>query len=117
MENVANLERHNGGKTWARIVRQMESLGYAVDAKVLSPHRYGVPQIRERLLIVASRLGLEHFAWPEPHDSPVSIRTVLDKKPKGARKLSKLVVERLPHGASGARYAGLATVMAVTAVV
>jgi DNA (cytosine-5)-methyltransferase 1 len=69
MENVANLERHDGGKTWAEMVRQMEALGYTVDAKVLSPHRFEIPQIRERLFIVGSRRGLDHFEWPTPDDT------------------------------------------------
>lgn len=92
MENVANLERHNGGKTWAKMKRQMEALGYSVDAEVLSPHRFGIPQIRERLFIVASRKGLGCFCWPTPDDTAVAIRTVLDDDPDDARPLSKQVI-------------------------
>ena len=35
MENVANLERHDGGRTWAKMRRQLEALGYEVDARRL----------------------------------------------------------------------------------
>lgn len=96
MENVANLERHNGGQTWQRMRRQLENeCGYVVDTKVLSPHRFGVPQIRERLFIVASRLGLDHFSWPEEDDSAPSIRTVLDAHPSDAKALPDQVVRCL----------------------
>src|SRR5260221_3731043 len=58
LENVPNLERHDGGKTWKKMRRRLEGLGYSVDARKLSPHQFGVPQIRERLFIVGSRRKL-----------------------------------------------------------
>ena len=87
MENVANLERHNGGRTWAKMRRQLEMEGYDVDARILSPHRFGVPQIRERLFIVGSSIGLSHFCWPDEVIADASIRSVLDEQPTGARPL------------------------------
>src|SRR5262249_12659927 len=70
-------------------------LDYTVKAKVLSPHRFGIPQIRERLFIVGSRRGLDHFEWPPPQDTQVSIRSVLDEEPSGARGLSQQVIDCL----------------------
>ena len=96
MENVANLERHDGGRTWRRMRRQLEREGgYAIDTKVLSPHRFGVPQIRERLFIVGSRCGLDHFAWPAEDDSEPFIHTVLDDQPADAKGLTDQVVRCL----------------------
>src|SRR5262249_15026653 len=95
MENVANLERHNGGKTWGKMVRPMEGPGYTVKAKELSPHPLRIPHIRERLFIVGSRRGLDHFEWPPPQDTQVSIRSVLDEEPSGARGLSQQVIDCL----------------------
>jgi DNA (cytosine-5)-methyltransferase 1 len=50
---------------------------------------FGVPQLRERAIIVGARKGLDHFAWPEPtHDaSDVDIRSILDKAPNDAKPL------------------------------
>jgi len=96
MENVANLERHDGGRTWKKMRRQLEREGgYAVDTKVLSPHRFGIPQIRERLFIVGSRCGLEHFTWPEEDDSKPSIQMVLDERPLDAKGLTDQVIRCL----------------------
>ena len=95
MENVANLERHDGGQTWRRMRSQLEREGYEVGTKVVSPHHYGVPQIRERLIIVGSRVGLDHFSWPAESNDPVSIRSILNKKPEDAKKLPSQVVECL----------------------
>lgn len=29
----------------------------------LSPYMFGVPQVRERTIIVGARAGLDHFEW------------------------------------------------------
>ena len=93
LENVANLARHNQGKTWALMATQLGECGYKVDSKILSPHHFGIPQIRERLFIVGSRLSLDHFRWPEETNKPVSIYSVLDKNPREAKAIS-LQVEK-----------------------
>ena len=95
MENVANLGRHDGGRTWTKMRKSLEDLQYHVDCRVLSPHHFGIPQIRERLFIVGSRRGLDHFAWPNPKDTELSIDHVLDKSPADARPIPRRVVECL----------------------
>lgn len=67
LENVANLRNHDRGNTWNVIKRELNRVGYAVAEKILSPHHYGVPQVRDRLFIVGSRTGLENFDWPAKH--------------------------------------------------
>jgi len=52
IENVPNLVRHNGSRTWADIKARLQEPGYQVDDGKLSPHMFGVPQIRERAFIV-----------------------------------------------------------------
>ncbi len=60
------------------------------------PPEFGIPQIRERIFIVGSRNGLEYFKWPVPQKGPVlSISSVLDKNPPGARPLSPQVIKCL----------------------
>lgn len=92
LENVANIQKHNKGKTWTHIKKQLEGEDYTIDARQLSPHRFGVPQIRERLFIVGSRSGLTHFSWPTEINKPkLSIKSILDHRPEDARPLSKQV--------------------------
>lgn len=95
LENVPNLQRHRGGETWSELRTELRGQGYDVDAQLLSPHQFGIPQIRQRLFIVGSRLGtgLDGFQWPNtsaPHES-LSIRAVLDRSPSDARRLSPQV--------------------------
>lgn len=93
LENVANFLRHNKGKTWEEAKKHLERLGYVVDIEKLSPHNFGIPQIRERVIIVGSQTGLQHFSWPEKHSKrKLSIKSVLDKNPNNARMLSNQVL-------------------------
>lgn len=55
LENVKNLERHDGGRTFATIIHVLEEeLGYEVHTRVISSHPW-VPQKRERIFIVGFR--------------------------------------------------------------
>lgn len=65
LENVRNLTAHDGGNTFRVIKSHLEALGYYVYAKVLNALDYGVPQKRERIIIVGF---LENclFRFPEP---------------------------------------------------
>jgi len=55
LENVKNLERHDGGRTFKTIMRVLESdLGYRVDTRVVDSSPW-VPQKRERIFLVGFR--------------------------------------------------------------
>ena len=55
LENVKNLQRHDGGKTFATIMHVLEEeLGYNVSYRVVSSTPW-VPQKRERIFIVGFR--------------------------------------------------------------
>jgi len=65
LENVRNLTAHDGGNTFRVIKTHLEALGYHVYAKVLNAMDYGVPQKRERIIIVGF-LNDVTFRFPEP---------------------------------------------------
>lgn len=97
LENVAHFVKHDEGNTYARVKQSLESLGYQVTHAQLSPHRFGVPQIRERMYMVGRLGGLNGFKWPEPctNGSNLSIRDVLDVNPCDAVGLSDQVIRCL----------------------
>jgi DNA (cytosine-5)-methyltransferase 1 len=97
IENVPNLMRHDGGRTWNNICARLGESGYTIDSHRLSPHMLGVPQIRERAFIVGSLDGLENFKWPEPTHAQedVSIETILDEQPANAKPLGPNYVKYL----------------------
>ena len=68
LENVRNLVAHDKGRTFRIIKEHLRSLGYTIYAKVLNALDYGVPQRRERIIIVG-------FRDPIPFDFPPPIST------------------------------------------
>lgn len=65
LENVRNLTAHDKGKTFKIICSHLEALGYTVYAKVLNALDYGVPQKRERIIIVGFKDNIL-FSFPDP---------------------------------------------------
>ena len=64
-ENVKGLLSMEKGKVFQMIKNDFESLGYKVDAKLLNAAEYGVPQARERLVIIGNRIGVDN-PYPKP---------------------------------------------------
>ena len=52
LENVRNLKNHDNGRTLKVILEKLHALGYFVHYKVLNGLDFGVPQKRERIVIV-----------------------------------------------------------------
>ncbi len=74
LENVRNLTAHDGGNTFRVIKEHLQALGYHVYARVLNALDYGVPQKRERIIIVGF-LNDVRFSFPDP--IPVEQRKTL----------------------------------------
>lgn len=59
-ENVKGLLSMKDGKVIKMIIKDFEQLGYKVDYKILNAAEYGVPQARERVLIIGNNIGVEN---------------------------------------------------------
>ena len=68
LENVKQLMTHNGGKTIAKILDTLNMLGYKTYHKTLNALNYGLPQKRERTIIVGFLNHHVVFNWPEARD-------------------------------------------------
>ncbi|WP_342119203.1 DNA (cytosine-5-)-methyltransferase [Pseudoduganella sp. OTU4001] len=90
LENVPNLLKHDDGETWKKIQEELglAGLGYHITATKLSPHNFGIPQIRERVYILGSKEPLVDFKWPDHFPLATSITSVLDDNPSDAKRLS-----------------------------
>lgn len=54
LENVRNLVSHDSGNTWKTIYNHLTKLGYRLTKEpiIISPHQLGIPQLRERVVIL-----------------------------------------------------------------
>mgnify|MGYP000979977277 CR=1 FL=1 len=81
-ENVKGLLSMQKGELLKTIISLFESLGYKVVYKVLNSADYGAPQIRERVIIIGTKLN-KAFIYPEPtHYNPEEGKTLLTQNLK-----------------------------------
>ena len=86
LENVKNLQTHDGGNTYRVIRESLEDEGYKVDQVVLNTKDYGnIPQNRERIYIVAFKKDLDgfcptmdRFSFPGPVELTDTIGDLVD---------------------------------------
>lgn len=64
MENVPDMALERDMMILRTMVDELERLGYGVEAKVVETAKYGVPQYRQRLILVALAEG-RPFQWPD----------------------------------------------------
>jgi DNA (cytosine-5)-methyltransferase 1 len=69
MENVVGLATYEKGRTINQILETFSSLGYECDWKILNASNYGVPQKRERLILVGIEKGGKFIFPPFTHAS------------------------------------------------
>jgi len=69
-ENVYGLPGANGGEPWREIVAAFQKRGYKLIAEVVDAADYGVPQHRERLIMVGTKT--DGFTFPQPTHGPDS---------------------------------------------
>lgn len=61
LENVKHLIHHDKGKTLKTIIESLKNLDYKVSYKLLNAKDFGMPQNRERIIIIASKNILFNF--------------------------------------------------------
>ena len=64
-ENVVGLLSMNQGRLFNTVLSEFSELGYELKYKVLNAVNYGVPQFRERVILVGF-LGENKYEFPEP---------------------------------------------------
>jgi len=64
-ENVKGILSLDNGKVFEMIKNDFKNIGYNVEAKLLNAADYGVPQIRQRVIMIGNRIGKE-IIFPEP---------------------------------------------------
>lgn len=113
-ENVKGLlsSKHQSGKKLIDVIKEdLEKLGYQVNYKVVNASDYGVPQNRERMILVAIRndVGIVFEFPPVQEDkSKLTLRHILDIPADAPNQNSfwpyspqaQSMIEQIPQGGS-----------------
>lgn len=86
LENVKNITSHDKGNTWSVMKEKIDQLGYyTYDTPIiLNPLYYGVPQSRERVIIMCKRKDIGPLP-PKPllkkstHAKKTDLKSILEK--------------------------------------
>lgn len=83
-ENVKGLLTMDNGKIIEAIIEDFSNCGYNVYYKLLNAKNYGVPQDRERVIIVGFRknLNIHDFEFPLPRNYTVTLKEALKNIPE-----------------------------------
>lgn len=86
-ENVRGLISHDGGRTYEVMKAVFHNAGYSIKEKVLNAWEYGVPQKRERLIVIGIRNDLKDLVdinYPIAHEYKPVLRDILLDVPLSA---------------------------------
>lgn len=80
MENVPDMALDRGMIILRAMVERLEALDYTVEERVVETWRYGVPQFRQRLILVAVAKN-RPFEWPEEASLRVTVQNAIGDLP------------------------------------
>lgn len=83
LENVKNIINHNGGKTFERIKRELDEIGFTCFSEILNSQDYGVPQRRNRMFLIGIKrdyFNITKFEFPKKTELKVTTQDLLDKE-------------------------------------
>lgn len=107
LENVKHLVYHDKGRTLKTILEGLRNLGYKASYQVMNASNFGVPQNRERIIIIASKDKIFDFSKVEIHKR-ATIRDIMDTDSSKYEYLKEpyTILERFTQQPSGLIFVG-----------
>ncbi|MFN5324417.1 MAG: DNA cytosine methyltransferase [Bacteroidota bacterium] len=68
-ENVAGFKRMYNGNAYAALLNELDSLGYNTTSSILEASNYGLPQRRQRTIVIGWKKSLRQVSLPSPTHS------------------------------------------------
>ena len=98
LENVKNIMHHDNGKTFKRIIHELNELGYGCYYHIFNSQDYGVPQRRNRCYIVAilkEYFNEEEFVFPKGKKLMITTQDLLDENVEAKYFCSKKIINTI----------------------
>lgn len=98
-ENVTGMVKGCMKQAYLEIIKSLRECGYRAKGQVLNAMYFGVPQSRERVIIIGVREDLRiEPSFPKPQNRPITVREAFSGCPEGIPpKLSKGILAILPR--------------------
>lgn len=99
-ENVKGLlsRKDKEGKKYIDvIIKEFEDIGYTVKYQVFKTENYGIPQKRERLLIIGTKKEFPEISFPEESKTKTNLKKIVKFNMTGAIKVSESVFKNIPE--------------------
>lgn len=88
IENVKGILSSHDGEIIKEILISFKDRGYKADYKLLDASDYGVPQARQRVVIIANKIGQDNV-FPDKHEKKIPVGEVLKDVPDDAHNHEK----------------------------
>ncbi|NOZ47980.1 MAG: DNA cytosine methyltransferase [Chlorobi bacterium] len=95
LENVKNFARHDNGKTLKVVLNTLNEMNYNVHFKVLNTSKFGLPQNRERIYIIAFNNNFyknTEFNFPVSNEIS-SLNDILEDNPTDGKIIEREDIE------------------------
>jgi DNA (cytosine-5)-methyltransferase 1 len=100
MENVPDMGLGDDFRVVRTMIDRLEHEGYRTDLRLADAWRYGVPQHRQRLILLA-RKDSSSFTWPCPNDSQTTLRDSIGDLPRLGMSTGNREMRYKPRASSG----------------
>ena len=94
LENVKQLATAQKGQVIKYIQDALEDIGYTVDYKILNALDFGLPQKRERVIIVAALTPFRKFPWPKSNAPMTPLKSLLERNPDPKHFVSERIRQK-----------------------
>ena len=94
LENVKQLSTFDKGNVLRSIEEELRGLGYTVESRVLNALDFGLPQKRERTIIVATKRPFWRFPWPTETVGMTPLEAILESDPDPKHYVSEHIRQK-----------------------